>query len=173
MESDIYKPFTVALYSGTHKPKRLEEFVDKFICEINELLCNGLIIEQTHFSVKIKTFICDTPARPYLKCVKGHMSFDGCKRCHVKGKKHENTTVFLDIHCNKRTDIGFRNFTDVNHHTGVSALIYVEPNINMINHFVLDPMHLFDEGVMKRLLDFWLCHKNVKLSVMKRNEVDW
>lgn len=100
------------------------------------------------------------------------MSFDGCERCYVKGEKHENTTVFLHLHCKKRTDIEFRNFTDVNHHVGVSALTYIEPNINMINHFVLDPMHLFDEGVMKRLLDFWLCHKNVKLSVMERNELD-
>jgi len=25
-EPDVYKPFTVALYSGTHKPKRLEEY---------------------------------------------------------------------------------------------------------------------------------------------------
>jgi len=67
--------------------------------------------------------------------------------------------VFLYNHCTKRTDKEFRNFIDVNHYTGVSALIYLEPNINMINHFVLDPMHLFDVGVMKRLLDFWMSQK--------------
>lgn len=100
------------------------------------------------------------------------MSFDDCERCHVKGEKHENTTVFLDIHCEKRTDVEFRNFTDVNHHIGVSSLIYVEPNINMINHFVLDPMYLFDERVMKRLLNFLICYKNIKLSVMERSELD-
>jgi len=88
-----------------------------------------------------------------------------------KRKKHDNTTVFLHNHCTKRTDKEFRNFIDVNHHTGVFALIYVEPNINMINHFVLDPMHL-DEGVMKRLLDFWICHKNIKLSIIERTELN-
>jgi len=44
-EPDIYKPFTVALYSGTHKSKRFEEYLYKFICEINELFSNGLTIE--------------------------------------------------------------------------------------------------------------------------------
>jgi len=53
-EPDIYKPFTVALYSGTHKPKRLEEYLYKFICKINKLLSNGLTIEQTLLLVKIK-----------------------------------------------------------------------------------------------------------------------
>jgi len=33
-------------------------------------------------------------------------------------------------------------------------------------------MHLFDEGVMKRLLDFWICHKNIKLSIVERTELN-
>jgi len=31
LESDIYKPFTVALYSGTHKPKRLGVFIQIYL----------------------------------------------------------------------------------------------------------------------------------------------
>jgi len=68
--------------------------------------------------------------------VKGHMSFDDCKRC--QGEKHDNITVFLDNNCTKCTDIKFCNFIDINHHTRVSALIYVELHINMISHFVID-----------------------------------
>jgi len=72
--------------------------------------------------VKIKALICDTPARSYLKCVKGHMSFNSCERCHVKGEKHDDTTVFLHNHCTKRTDKEFRNFIDVNHHCSLHLL---------------------------------------------------
>ena len=87
------------------------------------------------------------------------MSFDDCKRC--QGEKHDNITVFLDNNCTKCTDIKFCNFIDINHHTRVSALIYVELHINMISHFVIDPMYLFDKGVIKkllrkRLLSFWI-----------------
>jgi len=131
------------------------------------------IIEQTHLFVKIKTFICNTPAHSYLKCVKGHISFNGCKRCHMKGEKHDNTIVFLYNHCTKRTNKEFRNFIEVYHHTGVSALIYVKSNINMISPFVLDPMHLFDEGVMKRLLDFWMSQKYKIISIIiERTELN-
>jgi len=60
----------------------------------------------------------------------------------MKGKKHENVTIFLNIYCiyNKRTNKEFCTFSDIKHHTGVSALIYIEPIIN-VNHFILDPMH--------------------------------
>ncbi|EFN82001.1 hypothetical protein EAI_15666, partial [Harpegnathos saltator] len=77
-EPNIYEPFTVALYSGTHKPKSLEQYLNKFINEKNKLLYEGLIIEETQVLIKIKSFICGTPARSYLKCIKGHISFDGC-----------------------------------------------------------------------------------------------
>ncbi|EZA52816.1 hypothetical protein X777_08139, partial [Ooceraea biroi] len=140
-ELNIYKPFTVALYSRTHKPKNRDQYLNKFINELNKLLCEGLIIGETQVSIKIKSFICDTPARSYLKCVKGHMSFNGCEKCHVKGEKHENTVVFLNTHCDKRTDEEFRTFSDVNHHT---FLLYCGPVVlkNILddfkyNHFLL------------------------------------
>jgi len=80
------------------------------------------------------------------KRVKGHISWLMNERCYMKGEKHENTTVFC-------------TFSDIKHHTGVPPFIYIEPIINMINHFILNPMHLFDEEVMKRLLHFWCAKK--------------
>jgi len=86
----------------------------------------------------------------------------------MKGEKHENTTVFLNIYCNKRTNEEFCTFSDIKHHTGVSPFIYIEPNINMLSHFILDPMHLFDEKVMKRLLYCW-CVKKCKIKYCCKN----
>lgn len=31
-------------------------------------------------------FICDTPARAFLKCTKGHGGYNACERCTIPGE---------------------------------------------------------------------------------------
>lgn len=155
-KEDVYKPFSASVYAGHGKPKSAADYLDKFVEEINSLQATGVNVNEKHFEVRIKFFSCDCPARSFLKCVLGHTAFKGCERCKVLGEKKDFVTVFLQTNAEKKTDSDFRAFEDADYHTGASLLTLIEPKINMLNQFVLDPMHLLYLGCMKRILEFWL-----------------
>lgn len=162
---DIYKPFVVAAYVGNSKPKYVDLFLKDFIKETNKLQNTGIIINNNHFQIKLNCFICDTPARSYLKCTTGHNAQYGCERCLVKRQTVKNVGSYASVNCTKRTDKAFREFLNVEHHTAASPLLHIEPPIDMVNDFLLDSMHLCYLGVMKRLIDFWMSSDlNVKFS---------
>lgn len=145
----VYKPFVVAVYLGTTKPHNVNEYLATFIKEVNTLLSEGIIIDGKMLSVHIKCFICDRPARSYIKCIKGHNGYNSCERCIITGKRHNNTMVFLETNCTERT-VSFKNQTDINHHNDTSPLVDIL-NLDMVNDFVLDFMHLCCLGVTKRM----------------------
>lgn len=74
-DPDIYKPFPVAIYSGDAKPMSADEYLYDFIEEMNQLFVEGIILNRHRFEIEIHSFICDTPARSFLKGVKGHGGF--------------------------------------------------------------------------------------------------
>lgn len=167
---DIYKPFPVAIFSGNGKPNNVHSYLNDFICEINELTREGIIIDERIFRVHIMCFICDRPARSFLKCIKGHGGYNACERCSVPGQRCQNRTVYSSVSCAKRTDKSFREQQDPQHHIGISPLLRLEPPINMVKEFVLDFMHQSCLGVMKKMiLDFWLeGNLTTKLSQNKK-----
>lgn len=58
-------PFTIAVYSGHGKPP-LKPYLEPFVNELNKLLTNGIIINEFLLKIRIKCFVCDTPARNYI-----------------------------------------------------------------------------------------------------------
>ena len=169
----VYKPFPVAIYSGNSKPASVDEYLNDYIKEGNQLQSNGIVISNRRFNVRIHCFVCDMPARAFVKCIKGHGGFYACERCETKGIKTNNVTEYPDIHCRERTDESFRNHTQPGHHRGITPLMRIKkPFLNMISTFVLDFMHLFCLGVMKRLLSSWFVLKGrAKLGVRLKIEV--
>lgn len=173
-DHQCYKPFSASVYAGNGKPKSSEEYLKKFVYEMQELMSDGITIKTQHYEVKIKFFCCDTPARSSIKCVVSHVAFHGCERCRVVGKKVNGVTVFIGVDHEKRTDDDFRNFVDAQSHTGVSLLHLLDPSINFVSQFVLDPMHLLYLGCTKRILEYLLQpskHK-IRLSGVKKNELE-
>jgi len=83
---DLYEPFPVAIYAGDKKPNDLELYFQKFIKEINELQINGLVLENNIFQINVLCFVCDRPARSFIKGIKGHGGYHACERCVVRGK---------------------------------------------------------------------------------------
>lgn len=61
------EPFVVAIWSGCKKPADLNAYLDMFVKELNHLIKNGIRINDSQIKVKIRCFICDTPARCFLK----------------------------------------------------------------------------------------------------------
>lgn len=76
-----HPPFLVALYYGKGKPKPVGAFLSDLLEEYKHLVENGITSDGKVFHVTIKAFVCDAPARAYLKCIKGHTAFAACERC--------------------------------------------------------------------------------------------
>lgn len=167
----IYNPFTIAVYSGNSKPKILSDYLQEFITEVNLLQTEGFVLENRTFKIIIKAFVCDTPARSFLKATLGHTGKNCCERCCVIGENSNGTIVFRSTECVRRTDESFRAFIDPDHHTGVTPLILIDPPIDLIKCFVLDFMHLCCLGVMKRLLEYWTNNKSAKMSQWSKTEL--
>lgn len=99
-------------------------------------------------------------ARAYLKCVKGHGGYNACERCtiigeHIKEGKFSKI-IYPDLECQPRTNLSFLTQEDRAHHTGISPLINIVPQVDLTKIFVLDHMHLFFNGIMKTLIHFWM-----------------
>ena len=84
-----------------------------------------------------------------ITCTKEHSSEkSGCGKCNGSGASFGNP----------RTDLSFGNKIDIDYHNFLSILedvIY----LNMVEDIPLDPMHLVDQGAMKRILRFLLSTK--------------
>lgn len=59
-------PLVIAIYFGNTKPP-LELFLRPFVNELAKLLQDGLPIQEKILSIKSRCFICDTPARCFIK----------------------------------------------------------------------------------------------------------
>lgn len=125
--------------------------------------------------MKLKFFLGDTPARALLKGWVSHVSFNGCERCIVKGEKVDNVTVFLSTDEIKITDDDFRSFKYSDCHNNSSMCALIEPKINMLTQFVLDPMHLCFLNVIARILEYLLSTKTTykpRVSVSMKDELN-
>lgn len=88
----------------------------------------------------------------------------GCQKCLGVGvyDKNERRTYFSEFNKAKRTDDHFRNRLQPIHHKEKSILEDLKntdgsPLIDMIKQFpISDPLHLLEQGVMKRLLNIWI-----------------
>lgn len=174
------KVFLVAIYYGKSKPASAQEFMNDFIEEINELTETGIEIQDKHYKFKFRGFICDIPARVFLKATKSATGFFSCERCTIEGKtfkpkdarkrklnadgddqpkpksRKEQKRIFSQTNCSLRTHEDFVNRTQVEHHkkNELSCLLEIE-NFDIINDVFIDPMHMFDSNNTKRIIAAW------------------
>lgn len=154
---DVYEPFVVGILVSDGKPHNPKKFLKEFVRDINRLHKSGLQLNEKELRVSIKCFICDTPARCFLKYTKGHGGYGACERCDDPGIRLEGRLTYPDCNSKERKDESFRARVDSEHHTGFSPLLKIKPKINMITMFILDYMHLACNGVMLKLLwEFWI-----------------
>lgn len=58
---------TIGIWSGCGKPSGLYDFLKPFISEVNLILRNGIVINQNKLFISKMRFLCDAPARCFLK----------------------------------------------------------------------------------------------------------
>ncbi|KAB0790497.1 hypothetical protein PPYR_15104 [Photinus pyralis] len=148
------KPFAVAIFSGTSKPQPIELFLDDFVIELNLLLKEGLVHNGKKYDVVVHSFVCDAPARAFVKSIKTHSGYSSCEKCTDTGEYVEGRVVFRNFSAQKRTDSNFISQLDEDHHIGISPLVKLE--IGMVTLFPLDYMHCCCLGVTRKLLCFWM-----------------
>jgi hypothetical protein len=158
-------PFVVGLFCGQSKPNSLNDYLHDFINELNHLCRYGIEVNGRIIKVSVESFICDAPARSWLKCTKTHNGYYSCERCIAKGKYEAGRVVMTDLNAKLRTNVKFAKFKYRYHHQeSLSPLVKID--CPLVSGFVLDYMHLVCLGVMRRLLHFWCRGKNkfVRLS---------
>lgn len=150
---EMFPPFIVALFSGKCKPNNVADYLSDFLNEVQELKQRNIRYNNNTFIILIKVFICDAPARSFLKCVKQHNSYYGCERCIMHGE-FEGRVVYnnKDVEIVLRTDVEFAALAYNVHQITRSPLIDI--GVDCVKNFALDYMHLVCLGVVKRMISF-------------------
>lgn len=161
------EPFFVGVFFGTNKPNSLEMYLEDLINELKEVQQTGIDLNGMHFTVKFR-FICDAPARAYLKRIKGHNSLHGCEKCEQEGKNDNYHTIYSTSCGTLRTDESFHNKSDSDHHNGDSPLD-IKLGVGCVTAFPLDPMHLIDLGTVRRFLRFLMSKGKVTARLSGAN----
>ena len=165
-----FPPFIVALYSGNSKPNNIAHYVENFLNEYIHLQQEHIYFEDKQFHICVRVFICDAPARAFIKCIIGHTGYYSCERCTMKGT-WKGRVVFNSIEFESlRTDEQFNEQVYEHHQKGKSPLI--DTGIQSIKCFCLDYMHLVCLGVTKRILTYLKAGPKVcKLSFRHISEI--
>lgn len=151
-----FEPFVVALFCGNSKPSSVHDYLSDFLVELNNLVQNGISIGDAVLTVSVGSFICDAPARAFLKCIKGHNAYYACERCIIRGRWNRRVVFSLNDDRNTplRSEASFNNFEFKDYQIDISPLINAGIGISCIKSFPLDYMHLVCLGVVKRILSF-------------------
>ena len=144
------KPFIVGLFMGNKKPPI--NFLNPFVTEMKDLLDNGLIVAGRLRKISISSFVCDMPARCFVKQCKLYSGYEGCDKCTQTGV-YDGRMTYPETDAPLRTDVTFRGRDYPRHHIGDSQLETLP--IDMVDAFPIDYMHNVLLGCMKKLLNLW------------------
>lgn len=158
------KPIVVGIYKGTHKPNDPNAFFQKFVADINSIMCNGgITFNDFKIPIRLRCFIADAPARAFILNHRSHVSTQPCSKCKVCGTYTEGRLVFRGINHSLRTDEEYIRCLDEDHHKEGRSPLSLIP-IGMVSQVPFHYMHLVCLGVMKKLLSAWVHGKYSNLT---------
>ena len=162
------QPFEIGIYCGDEKPKSVSDYLNIFLSDLRKVLEEWVLYKSQHIKVILEAFVCDAPARAFLKSVKCHGGYSACEKCNVYGEYYENRVVYVtDSTEVPRTDFSFRQQHDADHHTGTSPLLEIP--INLVTVFPYEYMHLICLGVVRKLIFLWIKGKVSKFRLCGRD----
>ena len=129
--------------------------MSNFIDRMKEIEVNGVTYADKAYKVTIANFVCDTPARSFVKKTKGHTGYFGCDTCVHSGVWTNHRMTFPERNAAPRTDASFDEMICEEHHKGETSLKQL--NIGLVSQFPLDYMHLICLGIVKRIISIWMC----------------
>lgn len=159
-------PFLVGLYCGLGKPKSVVQFLDPFVKDLRHILKYGIIYNSCQITVKVCSFVCDAPARAFIKNIKAHNGYSGCDKC-VQVGEWKNKMTYPEVNAKLRTDADFQLMIDEDHHLN-QTLSPLAGMVKMITMFPLDYMHLCCLGVTRKLIYLWIKGKVLATRLSSR-----
>lgn len=169
---NIYSIFIIGIYCGNKKPVCINSYLHDFVVELKDICVTGIAFNNKTIAVVVRSFICDAPARSFVTGCMGHNAFHGCSRCLQVGRKIENVTVYSDISGDRRTDSMFKSRAHPEHHSELfrnNLTDLEEANIKMVTQFPIDPMHLIDLGVTRKILNLLVKKMNFSEKTLMTN----
>ena len=98
----------VGVYHGATKPDSLKDYLHNFLIDIKKVVKKGFTFENKFFKINLPdAFICDAPARSFVKCLKGHGGYYGCERGIQKGQYYKNRIISPKTEAPLRNDTHF------------------------------------------------------------------
>ncbi|ODM88758.1 hypothetical protein Ocin01_17924, partial [Orchesella cincta] len=146
------EPFVIGAFCGRKKPTSVNDFLAPFVNEFNELKAS---LSKNNINLFIHSIVCDAPAKAYIKCIKGHTGYFGCDKCNVEGTHISNRMAFTNLDATRRDNESFRHRRDIEHHLADTVLENIL-DLDMVECFPMDYMHLICLGVMRKLLNIWM-----------------
>lgn len=148
------KPFVITAFVGPSKPENANDFLKPLVCELKEVLEEGIQLCGKQVNVQLKNIICDAPARALVLKTKEHSIYNVCPKCTAEGGFYKKV-YFSATAGAPRTDDLFWVQSNMEHHV-VGVSILTELPIDYITIAHLDPMHLVYLGVARKLVNLWL-----------------
>lgn len=81
---DYDSVFLVGIYHGAKKPDDPNEFLKQFVEETIPLINEGFIHHAKTYTVRISTFVCDSPAKSFILNTKYHSGKSSCSKCLIE-----------------------------------------------------------------------------------------
>ncbi|XP_036139931.1 uncharacterized protein LOC105834898 isoform X1 [Monomorium pharaonis] len=149
--------FVIGIYYGNEKPANANDFLMQFVDEVTDMCENGIDFNNRNIPCRLETLICDTPAKSFVLCVKGHSGYSSCTKCVTEGEYLGNRICFPQVDAPLRTDDDFIKKTDDNYHKpNMTCSLLKVPHFKPVTNVPLDYMHLICLGIMRKLIYLWL-----------------
>lgn len=148
-------PLLAGAYVGNKKPADCNTYLYDFSQELKHVITHGIQDQNRTIKVNINAFCCDAPARAFVTGLKGHTSIHGCSKCFQVGFSKYNKVLYTSVCSRKITDDDYckriqqKRFTENNFK---HANILESVGIEMVSKFPIEPMHLLDLGVTRKIL---------------------
>lgn len=154
-------------FSAARQNQPLEKFLDDFVNELSYLLKEGIKFCNKKYSVEVHSFVCDAPAKAYLKMIKSHSGYSSCDKCTESGRYIQRKVIMRNILASKQTDESFKLQIDEDHHIGRSPLLKLE--IGLVSVFPIDYIHCVCLGVVRKLIHSWVNGQPLQVKLSSRS----
>lgn len=154
----------VGLYHGPGKPPTVEDFMQEFAPDLENVLLNGLQVRNMLFTFSVGPLVFDSQAKSFVLDIKAPTGFYSCPKCVCKGTKTNNRVVFPNLNAALRTHESFLNLADPIHHCATLPPL-AAIGVRCIENTAIDYMHAVLLGVFKTLLKYWVTTKKKPFSL--------
>uniref|UniRef100_A0A182PWR9 Transposase domain-containing protein n=1 Tax=Anopheles epiroticus TaxID=199890 RepID=A0A182PWR9_9DIPT len=143
----------IGVFCGFTKPNSITGFLQPMVTEVNNLQEKGMLFGDKMIHVKLRMFIADAPARCFIKATISYVGKHSCLKCSCVGIHEGSKVIFTSVDDELRTDAGFRNRVDKEHHKNWKSPLENLAEFNMIEDVIVaDRLHLIDLGGTKKVL---------------------